>query len=359
MVQETMFGVPSASDEFPHRPPADDRGLPFKDTWYFGLHDHTRDVSLAVHLTLSPNRSPGLRTTLSARWGRRRLQRTLYGVPSLGGDTVSGELVSLRIVDPAWTPAKRLVLSVHCGDLVGEIELAGRFYGSNAAVLTPGMIPTGAGLFDLGHAEQACTATGRLTWSGESTEVDAYAYRDRSWGLRRSEYATAAGFTFSQIHLPDATCGLLGWQHPDSTSNDPMPVGAWRSDAGGIAAATGGASLRGSAGITEALRLEFPGGVTVDLRNGRQLAEVFFTSHEPDMAGSGMGTMYWDQHLAFDSEQGPAFGVCNFGVPFPAEVFRSSVFCHAEPATTTAGGATTATTTTATTTTATDTAAVR
>jgi hypothetical protein len=122
-------GVARPEDEFPHALPPDlpDAAveLPYKDTWMLCFHDDAADVTALVHLTLSADRSPGLRAT------------------------VDGEDVEL------------------------VADFRGRYFGVDSSVLTPGLIPSGEGIQQLGHAEQACTVTGRLRWGADEVEVTA------------------------------------------------------------------------------------------------------------------------------------------------------------------------------------------
>lgn len=325
-------GVPGPEDEFPHALPDSGLELPYKDTWMLCFHDAPADVTVLVHLTLSANRLPGLRATVGVRHGGRSLQETVYDTPVADADTVGCGMVTVRILNPAWTPDKHLQLTVRHRVDGEDVELVadfrGRYFGVDSNVLTPGLIPSGEGIQQLGHAEQACTVTGRLRWGGDEVEINAgNGYRDRSWGFRKSDKMAVHGYAFAQVHLPEATCGLLSWRHPDSQSSAALPVGAWLSDADGVYAATDGLLHLSATGRGHRLALSFADGRSVDLTTRSVLSELHYPYHEPEMSGPALGTLCWDQHLAFDSADGPCVGVLNIGTPFVADVLRHSRFC--------------------------------
>ena len=329
-------GVPRPEDEFPHVLPDAAVQLPYKDTWMLCFHDSAADVSVTVHLTLSANRLPGFRVTLALRHGRREALETRYLTPTVTDDGVASDLVSLRVLNPEWTPDKHLRLSVRHRvdgeDVTGEFDFRGRYLGVDSTVLTPGMVPSGEGIQRLGHAEQACTVTGRLSWGDETTEVDGPGYRDRSWGYRKSDKMATHGYAFAQAHLPEATCGLLSWRHPDALSSSPLPVGAWLADAGGVYAAADGLLHLSAEGRLHRLALTFTDGRSIDVTTYKVMSEVHYPYHEPEMDGPALGTMCWDQHLAVRGDAGSGTALLNVGTPFLADVLRNSRFCVPEPA---------------------------
>lgn len=329
-------GVPRPEDEFPHALPDADVPLPYKDTWMLCFHDQAADVTALVHLTLSANRLPGLRATVGVRHGRRSLQETVYETPEVTPGSVGCGIVKLEILEPAWTPDKHLRLTIAHRVDGEDVELVadfrGRYFGVDSTVLTPGLVPSGEGIQQLGHAEQACTVTGRLRWGPDEVEVtEGHGYRDRSWGFRKSDKMAVHGYAFAQAHLPGATCGLLSWRHPDSQSSAALPVGAWLADADGVYAAIDGLLHLSPTGRAARLALSFADGRSVDLTTRAVLSELHYPYHEPEMSGPALGTLCWDQHLAFDFADGPCAGLLNIGTPFVADVLRHSTFCVADP----------------------------
>ncbi len=323
----TMAGIPRSEDEYPHPLPASDLDLPFKDTWLLAFRDDVGDVSFAIHLTLSPNRLPGLRATIALQWGRRNHLRTHYVTPRIDDNGVASEVAELEILNPEWSPAKRLIVRLHDGDLDAEFEFTGCHFGVDSQVVTPGLIPNSEGVRDLGHAEQAMRATGHLSFGDEHISIDGYAYRDRSWGFRKSDKMARHGYTFAQIHLPDAAIGLLAWQNPDAPADAELPVGGWLSDASGVHSAVGGLLHLSAVARGEHLAMEFTNGRKVDLVIRRALADLHYPYHEPEMDGPALGTLCWDQHLEFASGTDTAVGLVNIGIPFMADVLRHSRFC--------------------------------
>jgi hypothetical protein len=328
----TPVGVPRPEDEFPHALPDAGAQLPYKDTWMLCFHDGPADVTALVHLTLSANRLPGLRAAVGVRHGGRSLQETVYDSPVVDAGGVGCGIVKLEILDPAWTPDKHLRLTIRHRvdgeDVEVVADFRGRSFGVDSSVLTPGLIPSGEGIQQLGHAEQACTVTGRLRWGELDVDITGgNGYRDRSWGFRKSDKMAVHGYAFAQVHLPEATCGLLSWRHPDSQSSAALPVGAWLADSDGVYAATDGLLHLSPTGRAHRLALRFAGGRSVDLTTRRVLSELHYPYHEPEMAGPALGTLCWDQHLAMDSADGPCAGLLNIGTPFVADVLRHSTFC--------------------------------
>jgi hypothetical protein len=325
----TPAGMPRAEDEFPHELPDPTHPLPYKDTWMLSVHDHRADVTAVTHLTLSANRSPGLRITTSLRHGRRTVLDTRYETPTRAGDTISGESMSLRILNPAWTSEKHLRLTVRYPDAELELDFHGRFLGVDSGALTPGLIPSGSGVEGLGHAEQACLVSGWLRRDGQEIPIEGPGFRDRSWGYRKSDKMARHGYAFAQLHLPRGTCGLLSWQHPDASADQPLPVGAWLADDGGVHAATGGLLHLSAEGRLSRLELDFTGGRKIAARTADVLADVHYPYHEPEMDGPALGTLCWDQYLAVDTPDGPGTALLNLGIPFLADVLRNSRFCFA------------------------------
>ncbi len=323
----TTTFAPRREDEFPHALPDTPTDLPFKDTWWLAFRDDRADVSFSAHLTLSPNRRPGLRVGLAVQSGRNHYTRTHLIEPTVADGTVSSAVTDLEIVDPEWSPAKRLVLRVHDRDLQATLEFAGRYFGVDSRLATPGLIPDGDGIQNLGHAEQAMWATGELQLGDQQIRVDGPAYRDRSWGLRKSDKMAPQGYTFAQVHLPDAAVGLLAWQHPDAAAGAPLPVGAWLSDESGVHPATSGLFHLSAEARGQQLALDFTNGRKVALTARRALADLHYPYHEPEMDGPALGTLCWDQHIEFDSDDGVVAGLVNLGIPFGADVLRHSQFC--------------------------------
>jgi hypothetical protein len=168
--------------------------------------------------------------------------------------------------------------------------------------------------------------SGRLRWGLDEVEVNGPGYRDRSWGFRKSDKMATHGWAFAQLHLPDATCGLLGWRASEASASSAMPVGSWLADADGVQAATGGLLHLTSAGYLDRLSLTFPTR-TIDVRATDLVGEQLYPFHEPEMDGPAFGTICWDQHLRIETGSGPGTALMNLGLPFMADVLRNSRFC--------------------------------
>ncbi|HET7721371.1 MAG TPA: hypothetical protein VFK43_15500, partial [Acidimicrobiales bacterium] len=167
-------------DEYPHQPPPDGDGRPWKDTWWFAFRDDVADVTAALHLTLSPNRRPGSRITVAVRHGAAQLVDWTSTEPDTGTAAFGCPWLGVEVVDPAWSSAKRLRLHLRHPLVSGELEVHGRFLGPLVGAVAPGLVPSGEGSVSLaGHVEQLASFAGTLRIAGSDTTIDATGFRDR------------------------------------------------------------------------------------------------------------------------------------------------------------------------------------
>lgn len=326
------WALPAAEDELPHTPSGLRDDLPWKDTYWFSFRDEKADVTGSVHLTVSANRAPGLRAAVALRHRGAQVLRTAYEAPVRSDDSIGGELVTLRVIDGHWDTRKHLVLTFDTGLVAGTVEFGGRHLGPNLALLCPGLLPTASAVELSGHAEQGAVITGDIRWAGDAMHLEGYGHRDRSWGYRKSDGMNPLGYTFAGVHLPGATIGFLGWQHPDAGAGEPVPVGAWLADDSGVYPAVDGYYRRSAEGRPDTCGFTLSDGRSVEARSVEPTAELFYAYHEPEFDGPAMGTISWDQHVLMDSPDGPARGIFNHGSVFLADVFRNARFCAAAPA---------------------------
>lgn len=326
---EGLWALPAPEDEMPHVPSGLNDELPWKDTYWFGFRDDTADVTAAVHLTVSANRQPGLRATVSLRRGREQVQRTVLVVPERTADSVGCPLVTLKVLDGTWDTRKHLVLTIDTGEVSGTFELRGRHFGPNLALLCPGLIPSASSVQLAAHVEQGLAVTGHLDWAGDRIAFNGYGHRDRSWGYRKSDGMSLMGYVFAGLHLPDATIGFLSWQDPSATSADPLPIGVWIADDSGVRAAVDGWYRRQPDGRPDSCGFHLPDGSVIEVARLQPTAEVFYAYHEPEFDGPAIGTLCLDQHVKGESLRGPVQGLFNHGMPFMADVLRNARFCAA------------------------------
>lgn len=322
--------LPEADDEFPHELSGTSVDLPWKDTYCFAFRDDHMDVSGTVHLTLSPNRGPGLRAAVALRRGGRQLSQVVYEKPWRAENAFGCEIAELTILDGHWDARKHLRLAVSVEGVTGVIEIHGRHYGPNLALLCPGLLPESAAIQLSGHAEQGITVSGRLDWAGDIIELDGHGHRDRSWGYRKSDGMNPMGYTYGGIRLPQSTIGFLGWQHPDASSHDALPVGGWLADDEGVQPLTSAWYRRAADGRPAGCGFTATDGTSIELETIAPTAEVFYAYHDPEFDGPAIGTLSFDQHVSMSSNLGPAAGIFNHGVPFLADVFRNARFCAAD-----------------------------
>jgi hypothetical protein len=324
------WALPDADDELPHTPSGLRDDLPWKDTYWFSFRDEKHDVTGAVHLTVSANRSPGFRAAVALRHKGAQVLRTVYEVPVRTDDSFGGSLVTLRVLDGHWDTRKHLQLTFDTGDVAGTVELGGRHLGPNLALLCPGLLPSASAVELSGHAEQGTVMTGDIRWAGDALHLEGYGHRDRSWGYRKSDGMNLLGYTFAGVHLPGATLGFLGWQHPNADADAPLPVGVWLADDTGVYPAVDGYYRRSAEGRPESCAFTLSDGRRVEARTVEPTAELFYAYHEPELDGPAIGTFSWDQHVIMDSPDGPARGIFNHGSAFMADVFRNARFCAAD-----------------------------
>lgn len=319
--------IPAAEDELPHPLPLEDHGLPWKDTWWFGLRDEDESFVAAFHITLSPNRRPGCRTSVVIRDGDRDLVDVTSTSP-VAGPLIGTPVLGLEIVEPAWDASTCLRLRVRHDQVTADLEVTGCFLGVDLGALAPGILPAGYHGQLLHHAEQAVRFQGEVRWTGGPTRpVAGRGFRDRSWGLRKSERMFSGGTLFGGLHLegPEpAGMGLLAWRHPDVDPSSLVPAAAWWADDQTIVGATSGRYLRGGDGRPSSLELHFSDGRSVVAPDLRNVAEILYSFFEPDLDGTAIAITCFDHHVR--SDQAGMSGILNHGDPFLADALRHSEF---------------------------------
>jgi hypothetical protein len=314
--------VAAAEDEYPHRPPAGSDPRPWKDTWWFAFRDDASDVTGAVHLTLSPNRGPGCRITVAVRHGATQIVDWASIEPDPAGADFGCPWLGVDVVEPAWSPAKRLRLRLRHPIVSGDLEVRGRFLGPLVGAVAPGLVPmSDDGLSLAGHVEQLATFVGTLRIAGVETPIDASGFRDRSWGYRKSDQMAPRGTILVAADLGDRACALLSWFPPSAAPGGPVPVGGWLTDEERVVAAVGGRYRRDSAGRPMALDVEFADGTTLRAAKLEGTGELQYPFHEPEYDGAALGTIVLDHHFR---APGVRWGFADHGLPFEADPWRAA-----------------------------------
>lgn len=89
------------------------------------------------------------------------------------------------------------------------------------AIQPPHQFPKGQPPFDKsGHLDQAGHITGTLTLRGETLQVDSYATRDRSWGVRQDHRGSRLGYSFGTASASDSFCAFVLPQKLDAEGRE-------------------------------------------------------------------------------------------------------------------------------------------
>jgi hypothetical protein len=316
-------------DEFPHSVAALDHPMPWKDTWATVLRDDRLGIVILAHITISPNRAPGCRTSFVVQAGGREYRSVLRDSLRQTESAFGTTLLSLDVSDASWDSRKRLVLR---GDEVQDpagVRFALNIKGVNPAAelgtRCPGALPRSASNC-LYHVEQWVTFEGWLELpGGVRHELVGEGFRDRSWGWRKSEVTFGRGWLAALGRTGDTSFGFLNWPHPDDPGS---PVGAWVSSPAGLAVGVGGRYRRDSTGRPMSLKIDFTDGRQVDVAVTAHFENVLFPFHEVD-DGDVVAIQAMECFAATQSVDGQTgLLIADSGTPILADAFHDAWFAH-------------------------------
>jgi hypothetical protein len=164
--------------EPPHPDAAGPDDPPWRDNAFFSLVDPARRAGAVIHFSTSPN----------AQGTRARA--------SVAAEGRTGELV--EALDPGVMSSKSIKLDLESGvitvdsrDLALELQFAPRFVIADYTKLDGFFTPLREDKEPLQHFQQGVNVTGWIEIDGQRTEVNGQGFRDRSWGFRDDQRASA------------------------------------------------------------------------------------------------------------------------------------------------------------------------
>jgi hypothetical protein len=316
-----------ADDEFPH-PPTGSSVAPWLDTWWFVCRDNDSDVIVEVHMTLSPTHGPGGRSAVLIRQGRREFTETYEGPAIITHGSHGTDRVTLTVIEPEWTDAKRLRIQGSVDAAHFDLRLAGRFDAADAARLAPGFLPSDASSGgEMRNAQQGMMFDGTVTIADETIAVSGSAMRDRSWGWRESNELLRQGWVAMLGHTADAVYSVVGFYPGDARDGRGGRYTAWFSTGDGVTVATAASLVYDSAGVPTRLRLSTEEGPVIDLTRAEHVGGTYLSFHDSDSAENALVIAMMNHHvLMADSAGNLGWGYANLGNPLMTHPFDGMTF---------------------------------
>lgn len=317
-------------DELPHAPEGDET-LPWKDTWYFSIWDPASGTHVAMHMTVSANRSPDTRVAVGLRSGAHERVVVCREQGRRSRDAVGNRLAWIEPVHLSWGADHALRWRCQSEEFDFDLDIRGVHLAPDFHALFPGANPSGKLGHSYSHTEQVIRAEGRVRWKGEGeTRISGFGWRDRGWGRRKNDVTFATGYDLVAAILPDGSAfAFTAMRNIEHGPDAPVAVYGFRADAQNVTPATEGVYFKDSQSFPSHLDLVFADGsrVTGDrVRLGSTLGTPFHDA-EPELSGIAVAAR--DHYAVFATPGGQAFGVfSNEGHAHRANVTRDGKFFH-------------------------------
>lgn len=315
--------------------PVGDPSLPWKDTFYFSLFDEAHGVHLAMHLTVSENRTPNTRIAVGVRSGGRERVVVCREDGRPEPSVIGNSLALLEVVNLSWGPDHTLRWRCEAEEFSFDVLVTGVQFAPHFDVLFPGVYPSGAQGHSYSHVEQLIRGAGTLRWNdGTQTTVDGFGWRDRGWGRRKSELTFGSGYDLVAGVLPDgSTFAFTGMRNVEHGSDAPLPVYGFHCDGEELSPAVGGHYFKDSMSFPAELALEFANGRRVSGVQARRTSTLGTPWHDAEPRGSGIAAGGRDYYAVLTDPAGAEFGVfSNEGHMLLVDVTRGATFFHDGPA---------------------------
>lgn len=305
-----------AADEFPHKPVGSSTA-PWKDTWWFVARDAERDVVVEAHITLSPGEHGEGRSATLVRHGARQVSAVHQSAALRGSNQHGTQQVTIKVLEGAWTAAKRLVLKGVLDGASYELHLQGRHDAVDATALAPGFLPvdwsSGGAMRNVQHG---MTFTGTVTLGGKEITVAGDAFRDRSWGWRESSELLRHGWFAFLGHAEDCTFSLVGFYPGAARDGANGRTSGWVCDAAGVSPAVEMSVLLDPAGRPADVSLRSTAGKTVELEVVGHEADTFLSFHDAVGTGNQWVIAMRNHHVRLRDRRGrTSWGYANLGDP--------------------------------------------
>ena len=178
----------------------------------------------------------------------------------------------------------------------------------------------------LRNVQHMMTFCGTLRRDGCSQDICGKAFRDRSWGWRKTNELMRFGWHSFFGHTEDSTLSIVGFFASDARTGDGARVAAWIADDTGISAATEAQIELDVTGCPA--RVVVDGRRHIDLRAIRQERTTHLPFHDAPVEQNVLMISMTNHYVTMVDELGrPAWGVTNTGTPFNTHIMRgASVF---------------------------------
>lgn len=320
--------LPQPEDELPHQAVGDE-SLPWKDTWYISLFDSVADVNVAMHMTVSANRSPNTRIAVGVRALGHEWVVTRREDGHSGSAGIGNSLAGITPIHLSWDSHHTLRWWCSTDEFSFEMVITGVHFAPFFDVMFPGVNPSGLHGHSYSHTEQVIRGQGTLTLAdGTSREISGAGWRDRGWGRRKNDVTFNTGYDLVAGILPDGSAfALSAMRNVEHAPGAPLPVYGFLTDADTAVPAVSGDYFKDSLCFPSRLDLCFADGrrVVGEQAERRGSLGVSFHDAEPEMSGIAVAAR--DFYATLRDPDGAHFTVfSNEGHAMRANVTRGGKF---------------------------------
>lgn len=321
---------PDPEDERLHQP-VGDSDWPWKDTWFFSMRDEASNQMLNMHMTISANRNPPTRVSVTVADGFRTVTHVQRDEGLSSGDHVGNSLAGLDLVHLSGDSDHELLWKGDLPEVSFAITVKGKHFASYWDAMFPAYYAVGKDGQKYSHYEQVVTGTGWIQWKGQERKpFEGIGWRDRGWGRRKTEKMFNTGFDLLAAVLPDdSVVSLIALRSHEVSADAPMPIAGWRSDTNTLVPATGGLWWKDAAAWPTKLQLDFLDDYRLDatLVHVSPSMQMAWHDAEPEPDGSGLAHAVRDHYAVFADAEGREFTLfTQHGYIHKVDVFRGSEF---------------------------------
>jgi hypothetical protein len=326
---------PRPEDELLHVPFGDE-SLPWKETWYITLRDDAINANISMHMTVSANRSPATRCSVSVAQGNRSVSEVVRTEGTHNEHTVGNELARLDMVNLSWDSDHELRWRGTLSDVEFDLTLKGKHLAPLWDTMFPGYYATGKTGQVYCHTEQVITAQGTMRWrDGAELPFSGFGWRDRGWGRRKTQLMWNTGWDLLAAVLPDdSVFSVIALRNHEIAADAPMPVAGWWSDEHSLAPCIGGTYHKDDTAYPRRFDLDFLDGRRLTGEQVRRTGTVVTSMQEAEVGpeASGVAASMRDHYAIFrdgDAREFPLF--TQNGYIHKVDVFRGARFVYALP----------------------------
>ena len=288
---------PKPEDELLHVPRGDE-SLPWKETFFFTLRDPAHNTNIAMHMTVSKNRSPDTRITLGVAQGNSIALQTCREDGTHTEKQIGNSMARLEIVNLSWDSDHELRLLADTDEVSLDLTVRGQHFAPLWDTMFDGFFAKGSADGSVGqfysHTEQIVVAEGSITWKSDGQErpFAGFGWRDRGWGRRKTQLMWNTGWDLVGGVLPDdSVFTFMALRSHEIPEPAPMPVAGWYADAASLSPLVGGYYHKEATMAPLEYRLEFENGKTIEARVVRPTGRMATALQEAEFGIPGMPNM--------------------------------------------------------------------